>query len=153
MKKHEIKSVMVTSIYLQRSRLITKEKMESYCKGEMRWKDSVNDDLESLFENIRNGIKLWKRVETYFVPKLTEEEMELVEKGDTSYLQTFSGTKYGYNPDVDETEMMLSESDSKYAHGFSSRETFVMENSFETLTENLSLRQFCLKNCCNCSLQ
>ena len=29
--------------------------MESYCKGEEDEKDSVNDDLESLFENIRLG--------------------------------------------------------------------------------------------------
>ena len=50
MKKHNIKSVMVTRIYLKRWELITKEKMESYCKGEEREKDSVNDDLDSLFE-------------------------------------------------------------------------------------------------------
>ena len=52
MKKHKIKSVMVTSILLRRGKVITKEEMESYCKGEKYEKDSVNDDLESLFENI-----------------------------------------------------------------------------------------------------
>ena len=56
--------------------------------------------------------------------KLTEEDLELVERRDTSYLQTFSWS----NPDVDETEMMLSESDSKYVHGSSWRRTFVMKN-------------------------
>ena len=55
MKKHKIKSVMVTNIYLSRVGLITKERMESYCKGEKNLKDSVNDDLESLFEIIRLG--------------------------------------------------------------------------------------------------
>jgi len=57
---------MVTSIRLSRWNLIAKEKMESYCKGEMFWKDSVNDDLESLFENIRLGIEADEKVITYF---------------------------------------------------------------------------------------
>ena len=39
---------MVTCIYLDRNELITKEKMESFCKGEEDEKDSVNDDLETL---------------------------------------------------------------------------------------------------------
>ena len=122
---------MVTKIKLSRWRLITKEKMESYCKGEQDRKDSVNDDLESLFENIRLGKEPNEWVETYFLPKLTEEELNLVGKRDTSYLQTF-----GYsNPDVDETEMMLSESDSKYVWGFSRRTTFVIENSSENISE------------------
>ena len=36
-----------------RYELITKEEMDNFCKGEMKLKDSVNDDLESLFENIQ----------------------------------------------------------------------------------------------------
>ena len=169
MKKHKIKSVMVTSIYLRRTELITKEKMESYCKGEEWLKNSVNDDLESLFENIRLGKELVGVVDTYFLPKLTEEELELVARRDTSFLQTFL---LGH-PDVDETAMMLSESDSKYVYGESWREKFVMENSSETSSEsssenlsenslenliensykNSSENKSCLKNCCNCSLQ
>ena len=134
MKKHEIKSVMVTSINMDRLNLITKEKMESYCKGGNNRKDSVNDDLESLFENILLGKEPDEYVQTYFLPKLTEEELELVERRNTSYLQTFRRR----NPDVDETEMMLSKSDSKYVDGWSRQKTFVIENnpqlSFEELT-------------------
>ena len=122
MEKHKINSVMVTSIYLQRIRLITKEKMESYCKGEEREKDSVNDDLESLFENIRLGKEPNELVETYFLPKLTEEELELVGRSDYYYIQTFCNP----SPDVGEAEMMLSESDSKYVYGCSKRRTFVL---------------------------
>ena len=33
MKKHKLKSVMVTTIFMYRKDLITKEKMEDYCKG------------------------------------------------------------------------------------------------------------------------
>ena len=117
---------MVTSILLLRRYLITKEKMELYCKGEEDEKDSVNDDLESLFENIRLGKEPDEYVWTYFLPKLTEEELKLVERRDTSYLQTFL---HSLNADVNETEMMLSESDSKYVYEFSYRRTFIIENS------------------------
>ena len=165
---------MVTRIYLYRWNLITKEEMESYCKGEKDEKDSVNDDLESLFENIRLGKEPNEFVHTYFLPKLTEEELELVERRDTSYLQTFALRN---DADVDETEMMLSESDSKYVRGNCWRRTFVIENSSETSSElssvnssenlndyssdhenlyrfeNSSENQSCFENCCNCSLQ
>ena len=102
MKKHKIKSVMVTSIDLARNNLITKEEMKKYCNGEKDIKDSVNDDLESFFENIRLGKELnnrgylrrgmstevssWEYVQTYFLPKLTPEELEWVERRDTNYL-------------------------------------------------------------------
>ena len=46
---------MLTRIHLERSALITKEKAESYFKGQEDEKDSVNDGLESLFEKIRLG--------------------------------------------------------------------------------------------------
>ena len=177
---------MLTTIDMQRQRLITKEETESYCNGEKDEKDSVNDDLESFFEKIRLGKKLKHRgmstdvpryeyVQTYFLPKLTQEELELVQRRDTSYLKTFSS----WYPDVDKTEMMLSESDSKYVRGESQRRTFVIsseissstssttssENSYSTSSENssenlienpnekTSEKQSCFKNCCNCSLQ
>ena len=130
MKKHKIKSVMMTSINLERCYLITKEEMESYCKGEDEYfKDSVNDDLESLFENIRLEKEPDEDVYTYFLPKLTEEELDLVERRDTSYYKTFALD----NPDVDETEILLSESNSKYVNGWSQRRTFVIENPSKNL--------------------
>ena len=88
-------------------------------------KDSVNDDLESLFENIRLGKEPNEEVLTYFLPKLTEEELELIERRDTSYFHTFT---VSWNPDVDKYEMMLSESESKYVKGESRRRTFVLKN-------------------------
>ena len=60
-----------------------------------------------------------------FTPKLTEEELELVKRKDTTYLQTF-GEK---NPDVTETQMKLSESDSKYVEGWVDRRTSTIQNS------------------------
>ena len=112
--------------------------MESYCKGDENEKDSVNDDLESLFENIRLGRETNERVITYFLPKLTEEELKLVEGRDTSYLQTF---RWSNEADVAETKMMLSESDSKYVQGLSFRRTFVIETPFENFTQKF-IRKF-----------
>ena len=126
---------MVTMIDLRRERLITKEKMEDVCKGEGY---SVNDDLESLFENIRLGKELNEDVETYFLPKLTKEELAWVERKKYSYLVTFWSmtNPLDRNPDVDETEMMLSESDSKYIYAWSNRRTFVIENLSEKSLKN-----------------
>ena len=133
MKKHKIKSVMVTNISLKRSRLITKEEMESFCKGEKWLKDSVTDDLESLFENIQLGKEPDEMVRTYFLPKLTEEELELVERKDIRYFHTFDCC---LNPDVDETVMMLSESDSKYVFASTYRKTFVIEKTSKNSLKN-----------------
>ena len=98
--------------------------------------------LPSIFEKIRLGKEPDEEVYTYFLPKLTKEELELVERRDTSYLQTFANwVILEKNPDVDETEMMLSESDSKYVKAWSRRETFVIENPFK----NSSKKKFSLQ--------
>ena len=120
---------MVTKIYMSRRKLITKEEMEKYTKGEYDdRKDSVNYDLESFLEDLRLGKEPDEKVYTYFLPKLTEEEMELVEQKDTNYFQTFF---WSWNPDVPEAEMLLSESDSKFVRGGGYRRTFKIENSSE----------------------
>ena len=117
---------MLTILKMQRSRIITKEAMKKYSKGEEDMKDSVNDDLESLFENLRLGKEIDdKNVYTYFLPKLTEDELDLVERQDASYLQTF----YRRDPDVKGNGMMFSESDSKFVSGIGYRRTFKIENS------------------------
>ena len=126
MKKHKIKSVMLTRIILYRHEVMTKEKMECFCKGEENEKESVNDDIESLFENIRLGKKPHKMARTYFLPKLTEKELELVDRRDTSYLETFW---HSWKIDMDETEMKLSESNSRYVRGISGRKTSVIKTS------------------------
>ena len=126
MKKYNIDSVMLTKIFMQRQNIITKEAMEKYCKGEMSQDKSVNDDLELFFEDLRLGkrpkeghIEL---VGTYYLPQLTEGHMQLVESKDPSYFKTF----FESNPDVDEAEMSLSESKSKFVRGFAGRLTFTL---------------------------
>ena len=115
---------MLTCISMQRWRLITKEKMEKYSKGGVSVKDSVNDDLESFFEELRLGKEPNKRVFTHYLPKLTKAELKLIERKDSCYLQTFNAQF----PDVDKAEMMLSESKSKFVLGLSTRTTFTIIN-------------------------
>ena len=98
---------MVTMICLRRRSLITKEEMESFCKGEDFRKDSVNDDLESLFENIRLGKEPHHEAWTYFLPKLTDVEMDLVERRDTSYFETFNGYEPRLNRDFVKTRKII----------------------------------------------
>ena len=124
MKKYNIKSVMVTLITMWRQMLITKESMEKCCKGEMGEKDSVNDDIESLFEYLRLGKERAGWIYTYFLPKLTDEEKRLVDRKDTSYLETF----YFSDSCVYEA-MELSESDSKFVRGIGCRKTFTIKNT------------------------
>ena len=88
------------------------------------------------FERLRLGIELDREVDTYFLPKLTEEEMELVETKDSSYLQTF----FLPNPDRTENEMNFSGADSKYVQGWCGRKTYTIENTQSSEEENL--------NCC-----
>ena len=126
MKQYNIKSVNVTIINKIRYRIITKEATENYLKGKNNEKDSFNDDLETLFEHLRLGKKLEdKEVNTYFSPKLTEEELDLVERKDSNYMQTF----YDRDPDVRGNEMLFSESDSKFIQGIGYRTTFKLEIS------------------------
>ena len=71
---------MVTTLDMWRRNLITKEKMIDFCKGKESRKESVNDDLESFFEDIQLGKNRNDFVRTYFLPKLTEDELDLVEE-------------------------------------------------------------------------
>ena len=125
MKKYQIKSAMLTFILMKKEKLITKELMDSYCKGEQSpQKISVTDDLETLFEDLQLGKEPTYETMTYYLPKLTEDEMTLVETKDQNYFQNFfNGVSGPKNPDVSEYEMKMSESESKFILGKSHRIT------------------------------
>ena len=57
MTTYKVKKVMVTMMSMYRWYLISKEQMESYCKGQETKKESVNDDLEFLFHDLQLGSK------------------------------------------------------------------------------------------------
>ena len=136
MKKYNLEKVMVTKIAMGRSRLITREKMDNYCNGKEEKKLSVNDDLETMFENIRFGKEPDDYVRTYFLPKLTEHELELVDREDERFMKTFD---WKMDADVDKSEMAASGSDSKYVNGFGYRKTVTIKNS-------LYIQKFTTKN-------
>ena len=121
MKKYKIKTVMVTEIQMHRRFLITKEEMENTNK---RAGKSTNEDLESLYEDICLGKKPNNWGVTYFLPKLTEEEMTMVENKDPNYFATFSAS---IKADVEPDKMNTSESDSKFVCGFCTRRTLTVE--------------------------
>lgn len=120
----QARSVMITRMYMCRHFLITKEKMEDMCKGQGLLKESVTDDIEALFADLQLGYEYESYSSTYFLPKLTSEEKELVQKKDSNYLETFSSL----NPSIDDDEMKSSESKSMYVRGWCTRDTYIIEN-------------------------
>ena len=137
---------MLTIIDMQRTRLITKEKMESYTKGKEDVKESINDDLESLFENLRLDQKPQDLVHTYFLPKLTEEEeLKLTDQKDKIGRKIFLESFTSREPDMDKAEMIASKSRSKFVLGLGWRETFTIENQTSEIEP--------IKTPSSCSLQ
>ena len=128
MHKYSIKKVMLTSIHLYRTELITQEKRDNYCNGNENEKKSINDDLESLFGDIR----LDKEpdnvyVETYFLPMAPEKESEDYD----------SRSSFEMNQDENQAEMELSKSDSRYLHVYCTRRTYIIENSWKRKARRL----------------
>ena len=127
MTKYQIKTVMLTIIYMTKEKLITQEQMKSYCRGEQSSRQiSVNEDLEAFFEDLQLGKhKSNDDVLAYYLPRLTEDEMALVEAKDQNYFQNFSIShlKHSKNPDVPEYVMKMSESESKFALGKCNRKS------------------------------
>ena len=147
MKKHQIKSVTMTTISMTRRNLITHEEMEKYYSsgrsGDRKVlprksysntvqrephsqlessPESFQNDLNSFFENLRLDEVVHSSVPTYFLPKLTEEEQSLVDKQDSNFFKTF----YSLNPDIAKYKMKQSKSDSKFVLCDGYRKTFII---------------------------
>ena len=95
--------------------------MEKNCK---RGK-SVNDDLDSFFEGIAIGEELDDYIYTYFSPKLTKEQLELVARKNADFIDTFD---FNMRADVTKSEMAASESTSKFVRCNGMRQTFIIKN-------------------------
>ena len=101
--------------------------MENICLAET---NSVNDDIDLLFEELKISVSFPSdEVTTYFLPKLTYQELKLAETKDQNFFKTFVHSK---NPDVEKTEMEQSESDSKFVKGWCKRRTFGIEVDYNT---------------------
>ena len=146
MKKYKInKSVIVTNLSMLRRRLTTVEDVEYCCEGKDEdYKVSVNDDLETFFEDLQIGKEnpakplcydpdiFNNMVWTYFLPKLTEDELILVERKDEHFMSTLNGRNWtrhrGMDADVSKAQMAASESNSKFVFCECYRGTRKIEN-------------------------
>ena len=129
MRKYEIQSSILTMLWMGRRNLLTKENVKKAYEGKLKndnnfqfpvWKYydvSINDDLERFLINLQNQEEVKdERVSSFFTPKLTNEELELVQEGNEEHLNTYLYYIDGKNPDVDVEEMKKSDSKSKYVH-------------------------------------
>ena len=120
LKIFKMQSVMVTFLTMRRHRLITKEQMEAYPEGREKLKQSVSDDLDDFVWKLRLGETIKPRSRTYYLPKLTEKEKNLVECRDTGFMYTILQSY----PDKILQNMKTSESNSMYLYGECLRQTF-----------------------------
>ena len=107
--------------------------MKDFYKGNIRsnnsefsWEESVQEDLESFFDKLKIGKAEREDIATYFFPKLTNEEMQLVEMKDPDHLQEYVWHFIDRPVDVDAEEFEESESDSKYVRAKCVRYTFLL---------------------------
>ena len=134
---------------------MTKEKVKKAYQGKLKddkdWKEqegSINDDLETFLINLQNQKEVENEfVQSFFTPKLTNEELKLVQEGNEEHMKSYFAYFNGNNPDVDAEEMKESDSKSKYVHGDCWRITIPLrletienedqtESEYETDTES-----------------
>ena len=104
---------------MERVRLITKEKSKEAYKGKLKnerfwsaYQESINDDLESFVNNLQNREEIeHEHVRSFFLPKLTKEELKLVEEKNPEHMKTYL---FNFDADVDPKEMKKSDSKDKY---------------------------------------
>ena len=123
MEEYGIQSSIITRLSMYRRNLITKEKSKQAAEGKLKndreWKDyegSINDDLDSFINNLQNSNEMEdEKVESFFLPKLTKEELKLVEEKNKEHMMNYV---MKLNADVDVEEMKKSDSKDKYVHSW-----------------------------------
>ena len=134
MKKNKIKLVMLTLLKMYRNNHITKEKMQNYCTGKEPVTNSVNDDIELLFDDLRMGKKPEDYALTYFLPKLTESEQELAEKHPPEFDKLFAlrsidiNWNHSSNMYISHPRIAPSELESSFVEALCIRRTLFIEN-------------------------
>ena len=121
MREYGIQSSILTMLGMERINLITKEKSKLAAEGKLKndeeWEDyegSINDDLDSFINNLQNSNEIRdENVWSFFLPKLTEEELKLVEQKNYEHMMSYLNE---LDADVDVEEMKQSDSKDKYVH-------------------------------------
>ena len=143
MPEYGIQTSILTTLTMYRQHLITQEESKQAAEGKLKnnplWEDykgSINDDLDSLVNNLQNSEKTDnEEVLSFFTPKLTKEELKLVERDNYEHMKTY----IVYLPDVDVEKMRNSDSKDKYVHTRCIRNTkYLSLESERTLSEDIS---------------
>merc|ERR1711917_146928 len=108
---------------MRRINLITKEKSKEAAEGKLKnepgwrlYEGSINDDLDSFIDHLLNSNKVEnENVRSFFLPKLTEEELKLVEEKNQEHMMSYLDE---LDADVDVEEMKQSDSKDKYLHSW-----------------------------------
>ena len=129
MKKHNLRSAIITSLHMKRLDFITKEKMNEIRLGTKNWfdiaKESVNDDLDKFFESLQRGREWESKAWTHFLPQLTNKELELFKNKDEDFFETCLFSRI---EDVNNEDSKSIDSDSMFIEGFCLRHTIRIEN-------------------------
>ena len=128
MQKYGMQASILTMLTMQRRNLITKEKSKLAAEGKLKnepgWKyyeGSINDDLDLFIENLQNSNEAEEEeVYSFFLPKLTKEELKLVEEKNEEHMMSYWSE---FDADVDVEEMKQSDSKDKYVHSWCKRKT------------------------------
>ena len=89
---------------------------------------SVSDDLELFINRLQLDEVRNESAATFYFPKLTEEEMKLVSSKNEYHLKSYLAYDCDSDPDVDESEMKLSDSKSKFVNVYCERQTCIITN-------------------------
>ena len=147
-QNYGIPSSILTMLYMERINLITKEKSREAAEGKLKnepgwrkYEGSINDDLDSFVNNLQNSEEIgYKDVYSFCTPKLTKEELKLVEQKNREHMETYLDE---FDADVDVEEMRKSDSTDKYVHTRCIRTTDYLsleseQTSSQDSAENLS---------------
>ena len=132
MREYGIQSSILTMLRMERINLITKEKSKQAAEGKLKndpkwekYEGSINDDLDSFINNLQNSNEVEdERVWSFFLPKLTKEELKLVEEKNKEHMRTYWYQTVFFDADVDVKEMKKSNSKEKYVRCHCLRQTF-----------------------------
>lgn len=134
LSKYHIEFAMVTIISMTRHDLNTKEMMEAYSQGEKILNESVHDDLDYFLEklqyekfNYRDQLFQSDKeiIGSYFFPKLTAKEKQLVESKNELFMETLREK----DPNKILQNMKKSESETMYVKAICWRLTFQVQQS------------------------
>ena len=155
MEKFGIQSSILTNLYMARYNLISKESVKKTYDGKFKngigcWDyrehiQSMNNDMERWLSDFQNGNfkKDEENSDFYYTPKLTNEELMLVEEGNKKHMMSYLKYYDGRNADVETEEMKRSNSKSKYVLCFGKRYTsfLTVEKSRDSLYDTIYTMQ------------